>query len=106
MSDSTTMREAARVVAHPVERRIELPGEFLPYQQTAIHAKVAGFVESVPVDRGSRVQEGQLLASMTAPEMDAQLAEARARVQIMESDVAAAQARVAAPQSTYEKLRG
>jgi membrane fusion protein, multidrug efflux system len=97
--------DAARVVAHPVERKIELPGEFLPYQQTAIHAKIAGFVQTVLVDRGSHVQAGQLLAGMVAPEMEAQLAEARARVQVMESDVAEGEARVAGARSTYEKLR-
>ncbi len=97
--------EAARVVAHPVERRVELPGEFFPYQQTAVHAKIAGFVQTVLVDRGSHVQEGQLLAEMVAPEMEAQLAEARARVQVMESDVAEGEARVAGARSTFEKLR-
>jgi RND family efflux transporter MFP subunit len=97
--------EAARVVARPVQRKIELPGEFLPYQQTAVHAKIAGFVQTVLVDRGSQVHEGQLLAAMVAPEMESQLAEARARVQMMESDVAAGEARVAGAQSTYEKLR-
>ena len=96
--------EAAQVVALPVERKVELPGEFLPWEQTAVHAKITGFVEKVLVDRGSQVREGDLLAQIVVPEMEAQLAEAQARVRMLESQVAEAEARVAAARSTYDKL--
>src|SRR5438552_479240 len=67
--------EAVRVIASAPDRKESLPGEFLPFLQVAIHAKVEGFVDKVEVDRGSLVREGQLLATMTAPELDAQRAE-------------------------------
>jgi len=56
-----------------------LPGEFVPYLNVSIHAKVAGFVDKVEVDRGSVVTDGQLLATMVAPELNAQHAEAEAK---------------------------
>src|SRR5437764_15321568 len=97
--------DAVHVISRPVQRKLELPGEFLPYEKTSIHANAAGFIQKVLVDRGSRVQEGDLLAEIVAPELESHLAEARARVFTAESQVAEAQAQVAAARSTYEKMR-
>src|SRR3954464_12420417 len=52
------------VVSRSVERKVDMRGEFLPYESVPIHAKVAGFVEKVLVDRGSPVKAGQLLATV------------------------------------------
>src|SRR5690242_19314378 len=68
--------EAVRVVSRPLDRTITLPGELMPYLSVPIHAKISGFVEKVEVDRGSKVSEGQLLATLVAPELTAQHAEA------------------------------
>src|SRR3954465_15274114 len=77
--------EAVPVVSRPPDRTVLLPGEFTPYLSVPIHAKVAGFVEKVDVERGSPVREGQLLATMVAPELTAQHAEAEAKVRAAES---------------------
>src|SRR5882724_11233923 len=86
--------EAVRVVSRPPNKTVELPGEFVPYLSVPIHAKISGFVEKVEVDRGSAVREGQLLATMIAPELRAQRAEARAKVSVAESQKTEAAARV------------
>jgi RND family efflux transporter MFP subunit len=70
-----------------------------------IHAKVAGFVESIAVDRGSWVKRGQALGRLSAPELRAQRAEAQAKVQAARAQQAEAQARMVAAQSTYERLK-
>ena len=70
------------VVSKPISRTIELPGEFQPYQSVSIHAKLRGYVARVLVDRGSPVKRGQLLVELTAPEMQAQLAEAELKVHV------------------------
>ena len=93
------------VVAKPISRTIELPGEFQPFQSVSVHAKVRGYVDRVLVDRGSNVREGQLLAELTAPEMKAQIAEAESRVQAAESERLQAEAQLAAAQSTYDRLK-
>jgi RND family efflux transporter MFP subunit len=96
--------ELVSVVAKPVSRTIELPGEFQPFLSVSIHAKMRGYVEQVPVDRGSVVKRGQLLVELTAPEMKAQIAEAEAKVHALESERAQAEAQLAAAQSTAERV--
>src|SRR5262249_5887574 len=68
------------VESRGLNRQVRLPGELQAYQDTAIYAKVPGFVEVIKVDRGSVVKRGQLLARLRAPELDAQRSEAVARV--------------------------
>jgi membrane fusion protein, multidrug efflux system len=97
--------EAVRVISRPLDQTIVLPGEFTPYLSVAIHAKVAGFVQRVEVDRGSVVKEGQLLATIIAPELNAQRAEAEAKVQTAEAQRAESEAGVASAQSTYERMK-
>src|SRR5437773_5666516 len=97
--------DAVRVVSRPLDRQVVLPGEFVPYLAVPIHAKIPGFVEKVNVDRGTMVKEGQLLATMIAPELNAQRAEAKAKVSTAESQKVEAEARVSAVQSTYERLK-
>ena len=98
--------DVVKVVSKKVERKIELPGEFLPYQSVVVRAKVTGFVNKVNVDRGSIVKEGQLLAILEAPELTAQRLEAEAKVQSIESQRAEAEAKVVSAESTYQKLKG
>src|ERR1700704_6418124 len=86
--------EAVPVVSRAPDRTLLLPGEFTPYLSVPIHAKVAGFVEKVEVDRGSVVTEGQLLATMVAPELNAQHAEAEAKVRAAEAQRVEGEARV------------
>src|SRR5262249_20956689 len=67
--------------------------------------KVTGFVKQVNVDRGSVVKEGQLLATLEAPEMEAQIVEAQSKAQALELQRAEAEAKLAAAQSTYDRLK-
>jgi len=97
--------DLAPVVAKPVSRTIELPGEFLPFLSVPLHAKVPGYVERVLVDRGSVVKPGDLLVELTAPEMTARIAEAESRVQAAEADRLQAEAQLAAAQATYDRLK-
>lgn len=83
----------------------DLPGEILPYLSVSLHAKVPGYVERVLVDRGSRVEAGQLLAELSAPEMAARIAEGESKVLAIESDRLQAEAQFQAAQSTYERLQ-
>ena len=97
--------ETVRVISRSIERKVDLPGEFLPYESVPIHAKVAGFVDKVLVDRGSVVKAGQLLATVIAPELTARIAEAESKVKALESQQAEAEARTAAAQSTYDRMK-
>ena len=97
--------DLATVVAKPVSRTLDVPSEILPYLSVSLHAKVAGFVERVLVDRGSVVKQGELLIQLSAPELESQIAEAQSKVQVAESDRLQAVAQLAASQSTYDRLK-
>jgi membrane fusion protein, multidrug efflux system len=97
--------ELASVSAKPISRSVDLPGELQPWLSVSVHARVAGIVEQVLVDRGSVVQKGQLLAELNAPEMQAHIAEAESKVQAEESDRLQAEAQLAAIQATFERLQ-
>jgi RND family efflux transporter MFP subunit len=97
--------ELVAVISKPVSRTVELPGEFQPFQNVSMHAKVRGYVERVLVDRGSVVKSGQLLAELSAPEMNAQIVEAESKVQAAESDRLQAEAQLAAAQSTRDRMK-
>jgi RND family efflux transporter MFP subunit len=97
--------EMVAVTAKPIDRKSQLPGEFSPYQEVEIHAKIAGFVERVLVDRGSAVKKDELLATLDAPELKTQHAEAQSKVQAMEAQRAEAQARLVSEQGTYDHLK-
>jgi membrane fusion protein (multidrug efflux system) len=97
--------EVVEVVEKPLSGTTALPGELRPFREVDVYARVSGFVETVAVDRGSRVQRGDLLAAVTAPELDARIAEAQARVTAIEAQRIEAEARLAAAESTLARLR-
>lgn len=105
LASAQAVVETATVVSQTVSRKSRLPGELQPYLRTPLQARVAGFVESIEVDRGSRVTKGQSLVKLSAPELAAQIAEVEAKAQAIESQRAEAEARRAAAQSTYERLK-
>lgn len=97
--------DIARVVEQPLDVQLSLPGELVAFESVALHARVAGFVKSVAVDRGSVVQRGELLATLDAPEIVAQRAEAQSKLQAATAQLAAARAKADADQLTFERLR-
>jgi RND family efflux transporter MFP subunit len=97
--------EVVRVASKAVDRQVKLPGEFQPYLAVPIYAKLPGFVKRVAVDRGSAVKQGQVLVTLEAPEMQAQIVEAQAKAQAIGLQRAEAEAKLAAAQSTYDRLK-
>jgi len=107
------------VESRGLNRQVRLPGELQAYQDTAIYAKVPGFVEAINVDRGSVVKRGQLLARLRAPELYAQSNEAEARVRAaraqrveaalkvegVRAQRLEAEAKLAADEATYLRLK-
>jgi RND family efflux transporter MFP subunit len=81
---------AARVSREDVSEDFRIPGEFRPYQEVELHAKVSGYLSEIPVDFGDRVKAGQLLATLEVPELKDQLHSALAVKQRAEADYKAA----------------
>ncbi len=97
--------EAVKVISRKLNLTIQLPGELQPYEEVRVFPRVSGFVQSISVDRGSIVHKGQLLAVLSAPEIDAQKAEAQAKLLSAENQRIAGEAKLAADQSTYQRLK-
>jgi membrane fusion protein (multidrug efflux system) len=92
------------VESQKLKTTLSLPAQTSPYEAVAIYPKVTGFIEKLPVDRGSHVKAGELMVQLSAPELQAQRSQAEANLQTAQAHLAAAQAKLIADQSTYEHL--
>src|ERR1039458_10177515 len=68
----------ADVSLAPPTRDLKLPATIRGFDETDIYAKVPGYLKTIKVDKGDRIHKGQLLAVLTSPELDQQVANARA----------------------------
>lgn len=68
----------AKPTASKSAEPITLSGELRPLMDAAIYARASGYVRKWNVDLGAQVQEGEVLAELDTPEIDRELAEARA----------------------------
>jgi len=57
-----------------------LPGVARSFEETKIYPRTTGYVRRWLVDIGDKVKEGQLLAEIDTPDLDAQLLQARAQL--------------------------
>jgi len=94
----------ARVGRAPLSNHLEVAGEFLPFQEVEIHAKVAGYIRKIYVDIGDRVHTGQLLAELDVPEMTAQVEGAQAGVQRSQEEILRARSAVARAEADHAAL--
>jgi RND family efflux transporter MFP subunit len=82
-----------------------LPGNTLPLLEAAIYARTTGYVKRRLVDIGDHVQEGQLLAEIATPEIDAQLDQARATLLQTKANLLRAKADEAFARSEENRYR-
>ncbi len=68
----------AKVFQQPASRSLILPATIHGYTEAAIYAKVSGYLKTIDVDKGDRVQQGQVLAILDTPDLDKQVADAKA----------------------------
>lgn len=64
---------------------LQIPAELIAYRQVDLYAKVNSFVKDLKVDIGSQVRTGELLVTLEAPELSAQLAGAESRMKSQEA---------------------
>ncbi len=88
----------------PLSNTLSIAGEFLPYQEVELHAKVAGYIRNINVDIGDRVHKGQVLAVLEIPELVAQLQSASAGVRHSQDEIAHAQNEVSRAEADHAAL--
>lgn len=66
--------------------QLTLPADIEADDVAVLHAQVSGYVKAWYVDIGARVKKGQVLAEIETPELDQQLAQARAALATATAD--------------------
>src|ERR1039458_5110457 len=92
------------VVRKSLQRDITLSSELVPFQEIDVYAKESGYVKKLYVDYGSRVQAGQLMATLKIPELEAQLQEDQASIKNAENEVSRAENQLKRYQAQYKVL--
>ena len=74
-----------QVESRAVDRYLRVTGSLAADEQAEVSAETVGRVVEIPIERGTRVQQGTLLARISATETSAQLQEAEANAAQIES---------------------
>ncbi len=96
----------AKPLRKTIRRKITQPGQIEPFDQARLFAKIPAYVETYRVDigdtvkgprfddSGAMIEPGQLLAELSAPEVDQELQQKKALVAQAGADVEQAQAAI------------
>lgn len=84
-----------------IASQLTVAGIFQPFQEIDVHGKVSGYIRHIYVDIGDKVRQGQTLAVLEVPELQAQVVGARAGVSQSQENIARLQSEVAREQSMY-----
>jgi RND family efflux transporter MFP subunit len=80
-----------------------LPGNALPFMEAALYPRATGYVSKRLVDIGDRVKPGQLMAEISAPDIDDQLEQAKANLELAKANLKNAQANARLAQLTLTR---
>jgi RND family efflux transporter MFP subunit len=111
--DSSAVPAAVvRAERRTISNTLAISGEFKPFQDIDVHAKVAGYIKRIYVDVGDHVKDGQTLAELEVPELAAQLSgtdaavrKSREEIRRAQSDIERAQSAHSAAHSAYTRLK-
>jgi len=79
-----------------------LPGNVEPNQMTSIYSRVDGYLKKWYVDIGDHVQQGQVLADIEAPQIDADLRMAQAQLELAQANLTLAKTNSARSQQLFQ----
>src|SRR5215471_5249298 len=102
-ASDTSLRPVAVILAErqPISNSLTLSGEFRPFQEVDVHAKISGYIRKISVDVGDHIQAGQTLAILEVPELNAQLLGADAAVRRAKDAIRRAQGDLDRAQSLH-----
>ena len=103
-ADRAAAHQAVSVaVAHEgfIANQLSVAGVFQPFQEVDVHGKVTGYIRHIYVDIGDRVHQGQTLAVLEVPELQAEVAGAQAGITQTEQNIGRLRNEVAREQAIY-----
>jgi RND family efflux transporter MFP subunit len=84
-----------------IATQLTVAGVFQPYQEIDVHGKVSGYIRHIYVDIGDKVRQGQTLAVLEVPELQAEVAGAQAGINQSQQNITRLQSQVASEQANY-----
>jgi len=87
----------------PETQQLTLPGTVTPVVEAHVFSRAAGYVKARYVDIGDNVREGQVLALISAPDLDADVSQQRALLQSARDALNKAQATLNLQQVNYQR---
>src|SRR5215469_9670133 len=93
-----------KVVKKTLSRQITLSSELVPFEEIDVFAKESGYVNKLNVDYGSRVRQGQVMATLEIPELEAQLQQDQAEIKAAKGQVDRAAHELGRYQAQYKSL--
>lgn len=99
--DEQSVVAAARATRRDLSEAVTLVAELRPFQEIEVHAKVAGYVSEILVDRGDAVEKGRHIATLEVPEADSDVLQAKAARLRAEEDIRRAMAEVRRAESVH-----
>lgn len=97
----TVRTKSVNAVTEP--KQLDLAGTMDAFESATLFARATGYISKRNVDIGSRVHAGDLLATIAAPDLDQQLAQARAQQAQLEAALAQARANEELAHATNER---
>jgi membrane fusion protein (multidrug efflux system) len=82
---------------------LNLPAAVRPLEETTLYSRADGFVKNWKADIGDKVKEGEVLAELETPELDQELAQARAQLAQAEAATKQAAANSDFARSTFDR---
>ena len=94
----------AAVQRGSISHVLTIAGQFQPYQVIDVHPKVSGFIQHIYVDIGDKVHQGQTLAILEVPELQAQLKGTVAQMARSKDEIVRTQHEVTRAEAEYTAL--
>jgi RND family efflux transporter MFP subunit len=102
-----------KAARHPLRRELTVSSELVPFQEIDVYAKESGYVSKLLVDYGTHVKQGQLMAILEIPELQATVRQDESAVKSLQDQITNAQhqqSRIEAQHRVlhlqYDRLKG
>jgi len=85
-----------------LEQTVRQPGSVHAFEWAALYAKVSGYLKTQRVDIGDSVKQGEVLAEIDAPELEAEVQQATAALAQAKSEVEQMKARIVTAEAKWQ----
>jgi len=70
----------AKVARRSLAEKLKISSELVPYQEIDVYAKESGYIKKLNVDYGDKVKQGEVMAVLEIPELEAQIKQDEAMI--------------------------